>query len=79
MPHKPGPKTELRGEKMHRVTFTLDDLTRRMLRVLGSGNESRGVREAARAAYRVRNTPILDTTTDSPGVPTPGPVQPPSR
>lgn len=52
MPKKPGPKTELPvGEALERVTFTLDAMTRRKLKVLGGGNESQGVRIAARVAF----------------------------
>ena len=50
MAHKTGPKTET-PETMVRVTVTLDALTRRKLKVLGNGNESAGVRIAARVAY----------------------------
>ena len=62
MPHKPGPKTELGGTPMTRRTLTYDDMTQRMLKVLGSGSASRGARVAARIAYRVRNlTPCMQT------------------
>ena len=50
MARKPGPKTETQ-EPLSRVTLTLDELTRRRLRVLGDGNESAGARVAARVAY----------------------------
>jgi urease accessory protein UreE len=50
MARKPGPKTET-ADPLARVTLTLDELTRRRLRVLGDGNESAGVRVAARVAY----------------------------
>jgi urease accessory protein UreE len=50
MTRKPGPKTET-TDPLARVTLTLDELTRRRLRVLGDGNESAGVRVAARVAY----------------------------
>jgi hypothetical protein len=48
---KPGPKTELFGEKVKCVNFTVDEMTMRKLKVLGNGNASKGVREAARVAY----------------------------
>lgn len=49
---KPGPKTEVpAGEDVKPVTYTVDGLTRRRLVVLGNGNESAGVRTAARVAY----------------------------
>ena len=49
---KPGPKTEvLTEQRLERVALTLDPLTRTMLRVVGDGNESKGVRHAARVAY----------------------------
>ena len=55
MPRKPGPKTELGGAAMRRRTLTYDETTERMLRVLGGGNASRGVRVAARAAFKARS------------------------
>jgi urease accessory protein UreE len=45
---KPGPKTDV---DVARVTLSLDEMTRRRLRVLGKGNESAGARLAARVAY----------------------------
>lgn len=53
MSKKPGPKNGLNGEAAERVTYTLDAMTRRKLKVLGKDNESLGVREAARIAYEV--------------------------
>jgi hypothetical protein len=52
MPRKPGPKIEpgLSGQVTRR-TVLVDDLTWRRLTVLGDGNVSKGVREAARVAY----------------------------
>lgn len=50
MARKPGPKTDTR-EPLARVTLTLDEMTRRKLKVLGDGNESAGARVAARVAY----------------------------
>lgn len=35
------------------MNFTVDPMTLRLLKVLGGGNASRGVREAARVAYAV--------------------------
>lgn len=49
-PHRRGPKTEI-GEPVTRVNVMLDERTVRLLGVLGGGNVSRGVREAARVAY----------------------------
>ena len=46
-----GRKTELPGDATHRVQVTVDEKTLVLLRVLGGGNLSRGVRRAARAAY----------------------------
>jgi len=54
LPHqrnKPGRKTELVGEPMRRTEISVDEMTLRLLRVLGDGNVSKGVREAARVAY----------------------------
>lgn len=48
---KRGPKTELPGERMHNRQMTIDDKTERLLKVVGGGNLSRGVREAARFTY----------------------------
>lgn len=58
MSRRPGPKVEpgLAGH-IKRRTITVDDLTWRRLLVLGEGNASKGVREAARVAYdRYQNT-----------------------
>lgn len=54
MSKKPGPKVEpgIDG-KMANVTYTVDEMTRRMLKVLGDGNESKGLRAAARTAYHI--------------------------
>jgi hypothetical protein len=46
-----GPKTELIGEPMRRVQVTLDARTVDLLQVLGDGNVSKGIRQAARVAY----------------------------
>lgn len=49
---KPGRKPHLiDGERLRRVTLTLDPQTLRLLRVVGRGNLSEGARAAARAAY----------------------------
>lgn len=52
MTHRPGPKVEpgVAGF-VERRTITVDELTWRKLLVLGDGNASKGVREAARVAY----------------------------
>lgn len=52
MTRRPGPKTEpgLAGP-VERRTITVDELTWRKLLVLGAGNASKGIREAARVAY----------------------------
>lgn len=49
-PHRRGPKTEI-DAPVKRVNLMLDERTLRLLEVLGGGNLSRGVREAARVAY----------------------------
>lgn len=80
MPHKPGPKTELGGTPMARRTLTYDDMTQRMLKVLGNGSASRGARVAARIAYKVRNlTPyrrIAESAAQPPAAPSAGPSLP---
>lgn len=48
---KPGPKVESGVEGLKPVTLMLDDQTRRLLKVAGVDNESRGVRAAARHWY----------------------------
>jgi hypothetical protein len=49
---RPGPKTNTpAGETLVKKNFTLDEMTLRKLAVLGNGNLSAGVREAARVAY----------------------------
>jgi hypothetical protein len=52
MTHRTGPKVEpgLSGP-VERRTITVDELTWRMLLVLGAGNASKGVRAAAKVAY----------------------------
>ena len=47
---KPGPRLEVH-DPVAPVTYNVDEMTRRRLKVLGDGNESKGVREAARIAY----------------------------
>lgn len=80
MPHKPGPKTELGGTPMTRRTLTYDDMTQRMLKVLGNGSASRGARVAARIAYKVRNlnpyTQIAESASPQPAVPPSAPSLP---
>jgi uridylate kinase len=46
-----GRKLEVLGEKTKRVNLSLDQRTLDMLKVVGGGNVSRGVRKAARMAY----------------------------
>ena len=46
-----GRKTELCGQPTRRVQVTLDARTLELLDVLGAGNVSKGIREAARLAY----------------------------
>lgn len=46
-----GRKTELPGERMRRVTITVNEMTVRRLRIVGDGNVARGVRHAAQVAY----------------------------
>jgi hypothetical protein len=46
-----GPKTELNGARVQRVQVSLDARTLTLLRVLGDGNVSRGVRQSAEVAY----------------------------
>ena len=48
---KRGPKPIHPGEPMRKQAVALDEMTLRKLRVLGKGNISAGVREAARVAY----------------------------
>jgi hypothetical protein len=48
---KPGAKPQIDGVAMRRTEVTIDDKTRRLLLVLGNGNLSLGVREAASVAY----------------------------
>jgi hypothetical protein len=61
-----------------RRTLTYDDMTRRMLVVLGDGNESKGVRVAARLAWPLRKAATPCTPTDESDVPgstpAPGPL-----
>ena len=49
-----GKKTELDGQPTRRVQVTLDARTLERLAVLGGGNVSKGIREAARAAFGMR-------------------------
>lgn len=55
---KRGPKTDPLTGELAPLSILVDDLTRERLRVVGGGNLSRGVREAARIAYdRYQATP----------------------
>jgi hypothetical protein len=80
MPHKPGPKTELGGTPMTRRTLTYDDMTQRMLKVLGNGSASRGARVAARIAYKMRSlnpcTRIAEPADPQQALPPPEPSLP---
>lgn len=64
---KPGPKVESGVEGLKPVTLMLDPHTRRLLKVAGVENESRGVRNAVRfwyAQYQVgRAQPLGDDVT----------------
>ena len=46
-----GPKTDLGGQPVRRVQVYLDARTVDLLKVVGSGNVSAGIRHAARVAY----------------------------
>lgn len=48
---KPGPKVEKGVEDLKPVTLMLDPMTRRLLKIAGVENESRGVRNAVRFWY----------------------------
>jgi len=50
-PRKRGPKPLINGETLKRKQVTIDEMTERMLKVLGKGNLSAGVRAAASVAY----------------------------
>jgi hypothetical protein len=65
---KRGPKLERPDLTVAPVTLNLDEMTRRMLAVLGKGNMSAGVRLAARAEY-LRYQRSTDTTTEQSGEP----------
>ena len=72
---KTGPKLERPGLRVDPVTYSVDDLTRRRLRVLGRGNESLGLRLAAAETYRnyqVKGSlPALSDDGAAPAVPAP--------
>lgn len=75
MKQKPGPKTGLPAyDPVKRVTLTIDDMTRKRLDALGGGNVSRGVRNAARAAYDLYQR----TGVAMPGMKTAPPAAPPA-
>ena len=46
-----GRKSELPSETLFRCQVMLDEMTLRRLRVLGGGNVSRAIRDAARVAF----------------------------
>lgn len=46
-----GRRTELIGDPVRRVQVTVDAKTLEFLQILGDGNLSKGVRNAARVAY----------------------------
>ena len=46
-----GRKTELQGEVTKPLTVTVDEMTKRRLKVIGGGNVSKGVRLAATLAF----------------------------
>lgn len=46
-----GRRTELVGDPMRRIQVTVDEKTLEFLQILGEGNLSKGVRNAARVAY----------------------------
>lgn len=46
-----GRKTEMNGQPTKRVQVSLDERTTVLLKVLGDGNVSKGIRLAARVAY----------------------------
>ena len=48
---KPGPQLDDPSEPVKAVTYSVDTPTRKMLKALGGGNESKGLRKAARVAY----------------------------
>lgn len=49
---KRGPKTELGDVPVVRTQVCLDERTKRLLLVLGGGNLSKGIRQAAEVAYQ---------------------------
>lgn len=59
---KRGRKALVPGAEQHRRNVTFDDMTLRMLTVLGGGNVSRGVRVAAQVAWDKyqKNDPLPD-------------------
>ena len=65
---KPGPKVPGNLGPLRQRTVLLDDLAIHMLEVVGGGNLSHAIRQAARIAYdRYQATP--DTTTAASDVP----------
>ena len=48
---KPGPQLEDPTEPVKAATYSVGESTRKMLKAIGGGNESKGLRQAARVAY----------------------------
>lgn len=63
MANKRGPKTDPMLGDLKQRTVMLDDLTLDMLRVVGGGNVSNGIRIAARREYQ-RYQAMTDTPTE---------------
>lgn len=67
-----GRKTEVSGD-LKTVALSLDEMTVRLLKVLGGGNVSRGAREAARIGYdafqRGKFTPGTSSESTASGAP----------
>lgn len=70
---KRGPKLERPDLTVAPVTLNLDEMTKRMLAVLGKGNMSAGARLAARAEFK-RYQSATDTETATSGEPAAGPA-----
>lgn len=73
---KTGPQTEPHLEDLNPRTLYLDDLTIEMAKVLGLGNQSRGVRQAIRFAFSAYQSDrfIPGTPTSEPFSPQSGPA-----
>lgn len=63
---KRGPKTDPKLGPLKATNLFLDDVTLRMLDVLGRGNKSLGVRAAARVAFHRYQTTLGDARDLSP-------------